>query len=233
MKAVIALLPGDGIGPEVVAQAVRVLETVAEVFDHEFEFHQERIGGEAMDLDGTPLPEKTLATCLAADAVMLGAIGGPKWDNPNATMRPEQGLLGLRKGLGVFANLRPVTIHPDLRAASPLKDHLLNAVDLMVVRELTGGIYFGKKERTQEYASDLCEYSVPEIERITRVACQLARGRTGRLTSVDKANVLETSRLWRSTSAGSWPKSIRTSAWSTSWSMLPPCISFAVQPILT
>ena len=199
MKATIALLPGDGIGPEVTAQAVRVLETVAEKFDHDFTFKTERIGGEAMDCDGTPLPDQTLETCRNADAIMLGAIGGPKWDDPNAKMRPEQGLLGLRKGLSVFANLRPVTIHPDLRGSSPLKDALLENVDLMVVRELTGGIYFGEKERSDRYASDLCVYTVPEIERITRVACDLARNRSGRLTSVDKANVLETSRLWRAT----------------------------------
>ncbi len=198
MKANITILPGDGIGPEVTDQAVRALEAVAQKFGHDFTFREALVGGCAMDATGNPLPADTLEACKTADAVLLGAIGGPKWDNPNAKVRPEQGLLGLRKALGVYANLRPVTIHPALRTASPLKNELLEGVDLMVVRELTGGIYFGKKERREDYASDLCEYSTGEIERITRIACNLSRSRRGKITSVDKANVLETSRLWRS-----------------------------------
>ncbi len=197
MKAQITVLPGDGIGPEVTAAAVAVLKTVAEHFGHQFSFDPRPFGGCAIDLCGEPLPEATRAACLAADAVLLGAIGGPKWDNPNAAVRPEQGLLGLRKALGTYANIRPLALHPALADASPLKNERLVGVDLIVVRELTGGIYFGAKTRDANSASDVCLYTVPEIERIVRRAAALARGRRGKLTSVDKANVLETSRLWR------------------------------------
>jgi 3-isopropylmalate dehydrogenase len=197
MKASITILGGDGIGPEVAAEGVRCLTTVAQRFGHQFTLTPQPFGGAAIDLSGEPLPQATLAACLASDAILLGAIGGPKWSAPDATVRPESGLLGLRKALGTFANLRPVTIHPALRGASTLRAEVLEGVDLMFVRELTGGIYFGEKTRTADKATDLCTYTVGEVERVTRVACQLARGRRGKVTSIDKANVLETSRLWR------------------------------------
>src|SRR5215208_1225835 len=203
MHAVITTLPGDGIGPEVVAEGVRVLQAVAARWGHQFEIRSALLGGAAIDATGTALPEETLRLCQASDAVLLGAVGGPKWDNPEAKVRPEQGLLGIRKALGLFANLRPVKLHPRLIAASPLRPERLEGVDMLVVRELTGGIYFGEKGRDrdasgQESAYDECLYTTGEIERVVRVAATLARGRRGKLTSVDKANVLETSRLWRS-----------------------------------
>ena len=203
MKATITTLPGDGIGPEVVAEGAKVLQAVAARWNHQFELRSALLGGCAIDQVGTSLPDETITLCETADAVLLGAVGGPKWDNPQATDRPERGLLGLRQALGLFANLRPVTVHPVLVAASPLKAELLEGVDLLIVRELTGGIYFGDKQRAtnangDEYASDLCVYTASEIERVVRVACDLARTRRGKITSVDKANVLETSRLWRS-----------------------------------
>lgn len=197
MKANIALLPGDGIGPEVTEAARRVLESVAALYGHEFEFGEGLIGGCAIDAQANPLPDDTLALCRKADAVFLGAVGGPKWSDPGAGVRPEQGLLRLREELGVYANLRPVRVHPALRGAAPIKSHLLQGVDLLVVRELTGGIYFGDKRREHDVAVDECVYRRSEIERIVVMACQLARERSGRLTSIDKANVLETSRLWR------------------------------------
>jgi len=203
MQATITLLPGDGIGPEVVAEGAKVLKAVAEQWNHHFELREALMGGCAIDAVGNSLPEETIELCRSADAVLLGAVGGPKWDDPRAKDRPERGLLGLRKALGLFANIRPVTVHPATSGASPLKPELLAGVDLVVVRELTGGIYFGAKTREQlpdggEQATDLCIYTMGEIERIVRVACELARGRRGKVTSVDKANVLETSRLWRS-----------------------------------
>ena len=197
MEAVITLLPGDGIGPDVTAAAKSVLSAIAEQHDHRFEFREALIGGAAIDAVGDPLPPATVESCEAADAVMLGAVGGPKWSDPNAAIRPEQGLLKLRSVLGVYANIRPVRIYPELVGASPLKPEILDGVDLLVVRELTGGIYFGEKTRTATSASDLCEYTVAEVERIVRVAARLAVARRGHLCSVDKANVLETSRLWR------------------------------------
>ncbi len=197
MDAVIALLPGDGIGPEVVAGAKQVLQRVAVRFGHRFDFRESLIGGAAIDATGEPLPAPTIEACRAADAVLLGAVGGPQWSDPNAPIRPEQGLLKIRAELGVYANLRPVRIYEELSGASPLRAEKLKGVDLLVVRELTGGIYFGKKTRDATSASDLCEYTVPEIERIVRVAARLAETRRGKLCSVDKANVLETSRLWR------------------------------------
>lgn len=197
MRADIALLPGDGIGPEVTAAAVDVLHAVGTRHGHDFRFTEYDIGGIAIDRHGEPLPAATLAGCKAADAVLLGAVGGPKWSDPNAKVRPEQGLLAIRRALGLYANLRPVRPHAATIGASPIKSHLLAGVDLLVVRELTGGIYFGDKTRDAEGASDRCYYSVVEVERVVRRACTLARNRRGHLTSVDKANVLETSRLWR------------------------------------
>jgi len=197
MKARIAVLPGDGIGPEVIAQGLRCLRALAGRFGHEFELTEHAFGGAAIDLHGEPLPAATLAACRAADAVLLGAIGGPRWSAPEATVRPEQGLLGLRAALGAFANLRPVRVHAALADASTLRREVVEGVDLLFVRELTGGIYFGEKRRDATSASDLCSYTAAEIERVVRVAGALARQRRRRLTSIDKSNVLETSRLWR------------------------------------
>jgi 3-isopropylmalate dehydrogenase len=199
MQATIAVLAGDGIGGEVTAEAVRALQKVASRFDHRFEFESALLGGAAIDATGSPLPPATVALATRADAILLGAVGGPQWSDPDAAVRPEQGLLQLRKTLGLFANLRPVVPHPAVLDASPIKAELLRGVDIMVVRELTGGIYFGEKTRTATEAVDICRYSVLEIERVVRLAAHLARGRRKKLTSVDKANVLETSRLWRST----------------------------------
>jgi 3-isopropylmalate dehydrogenase len=197
MKARIAVLGGDGIGPEVTAIAVHVLRAVAERHGHEFEFAEALIGGAAIEASGSPLPPRTLAACRDSACVLLGAVGGPQWSAPSARVRPEQGLLELRSSLGLFANLRPVRTLPSLLDASPLKADLVRDVDLLVVRELTGGIYFGRKKRTAREAEDVCSYTTDEIERVTRVAGRLAMGRSRRIVSVDKANVLETSRLWR------------------------------------
>ncbi|WP_343064111.1 3-isopropylmalate dehydrogenase [Marilutibacter penaei] len=195
----IVVLPGDGIGPEITAAAVDVLHAVGARHDRDFRFHRHLIGGAAIDATGEALPAATLDAAQRADAVLLGAVGGPKWSDPKAPVQPEQGLLAIRKAMGLYANLRPVAPHPAALGASPIKPHLLNGVDMIVVRELTGGVYFGEKTRTATTASDLCEYSVAEIERVVRRACTLARTRRGKVTSVDKANVLETSRLWRET----------------------------------
>src|ERR1700733_1974 len=197
MQALVAVTAGDGIGTEVTAEAVRVLERIGARCGHSFRFESALLGGAAIDATGEPLPESTLALCRRADAVLLGAVGGPRWSDPNAKVRPEQGLLQLRKSLGLFANLRPVAPHPAFLDASPLKAELLRDVDIMVVRELTGGIYFGEKQRSATEAYDVYRSTDAEIERVVRVAAQLARERRGKLTSVDKANVLETSRLWR------------------------------------
>jgi 3-isopropylmalate dehydrogenase len=197
MKARLAVLAGDGIGPEVTDEATRCLTAVSRLFGHEVELNPLPFGGAAIDAHGDPLPSATLEGCLAADAVLLGAIGGPRWSAPDAPLRPETGLLRLRRELGTFANLRPVRVHPSLTDASTLKAEVISGVDLVFVRELTGGIYFGEKHRDAVHASDVCSYSVVEIERIVRVAAELARSRRGRLTSIDKSNVLETSRLWR------------------------------------
>lgn len=201
MNAHIVVLPGDGIGPEVTAAAVKVLSRVAEQFGHRFTFVEKPIGGAAIDAAGTALPDDTLQACRDADAILLGAVGGPKWSDPNATVRPEQGLLKLRQSLGLYANLRPVVPHPATLGAAPIKPHLLTGVDLMVVRELTGGIYFGQRARDESSASDECRYTVGEVERIVRAAFRLARARRNHVTSVDKANVLDTSRLWRDTAS--------------------------------
>ncbi len=202
MKAHIVLLPGDGIGPEVVGEAVRVLEKVASKYNHTFNFQERLMGGCSIDRYGSSLTDETLANCQASDSVLLGAVGGPKWDDPNAKDRPERGLLALRKGLGVFANLRPVKVHPALIDTSPLKPEKLKGVDIMVVRELTGGLYFGfPKGRDvkdgRERAVDTLEYYDYEVKRVVELAFDLARGRKKKVTSVDKANVLESSRLWR------------------------------------
>jgi 3-isopropylmalate dehydrogenase len=197
MNASILVLPGDGIGPEVIAEGTRVLRAVGAKFGHTFTLTDGLIGGLAIDRMGTALPAETLAMAKASDAVLLGAVGGPKWDDPKADVRPEQGLFAIRKELGLYANLRPVTIHPRLMSASPIRPEILKGVDLFVVRELIGGIYFGEKKRGADWASDLCAYSGDEVRRVVRRACVLARGRRKKLTSVDKANVLESSRLWR------------------------------------
>ena len=199
VKALIAVLAGDGIGAEVTAEAVRALGAIAARFGHAFEFQSALLGGAAIDATGQALPAETLALTQRADAILLGAVGGPRWSAPEALVRPEQGLLQLRKALGLFANLRPVVPHPALLDASPIKAELLRGVDIMVVRELTGGIYFGEKSRTADDAVDVCRYTREEIERVVRLAARLARARRRHLTSIDKANVLETSRLWRAT----------------------------------
>jgi len=204
MRAVIAVTPGDGIGPEVTASAVKVMQAVARRCGHDFQFKEYLIGGSSIDAYGVALTEDTLSACKQADAVLLGAVGGPKWDDPAAPVRPEQGLLALRKGLGVFANLRPVKVFPELAAISPLRPEKLAGVDLLVVRELTGGLYFGQPKGRQQQdghvrAVDTLAYFDFEIERIVDLAFRLAQGRRKKVTSVDKANVLESSRLWRQT----------------------------------
>ena len=202
MKARIVVLPGDGIGPEVTAEAVRVLQIVAGRFGHEFSFTEQLLGGCSIDRHGTALTDETLADCKASDAVLLGAVGGPKWDDPRAKVRPEQGLLALRKGLDVFANLRPVRVHDSLVDASPLKPERLRGVDILVIRELTGGLYFGQpkgrdRKNGHERAVDTLEYYDFEVRRVVELAFRLALERRRKVTSVDKANVLESSRLWR------------------------------------
>ena len=202
MEFKITLLPGDGIGPEVVGEAVRVLDAVASKCGHTFNYQERLMGGCSIDKYGSSLTEEALADCKASDAVLLGAVGGAKWDDPNARDRPERGLLALRKGLGVFANLRPVKVHPALMDASPLKPEKLQGVDILVIRELTSGLYFGfPKGRDmkdgRERAVDTLEYYDYEIKRVVALAFDLARGRKKKVTSVDKANVLESSRLWR------------------------------------
>ncbi len=202
MQAKIVLLPGDGIGPEVVAEGAKVLKAVAAQFGHTFEFSEQLVGGSAIDQTGTALPDATLAACQNADAVLLGAVGGPKWSDPRAAVRPEQGLLGLRSGLGLFANIRPVKVYPALVSASTLKPEVVSGVDLIIVRELTGGLYFGKPQGRVDTpegraAVDTMYYTAAEIERLMRVSFELARGRRKKLASADKANVLATSRLWR------------------------------------
>lgn len=198
----IALLPGDGIGPEVTAEAVRVLDCAARQTGHTFQYEEFAIGGCAIDAHGTALTPQALARCRTADAVLLGAVGGPKWDDPTATVRPEQGLLALRKGLGVFANLRPVTVHPALVGASPVRPERLEGVDMLFVRELTGGLYFGQPKGCSTVdgrlrAVDTLEYFEDEIERVVDLSFRMAQTRRKKLTVVDKANVLESSRLWR------------------------------------
>ncbi len=200
--AKILLLPGDGIGPEIVNEAVKVLRAVGQRFARQFDFTTELIGGAAMDAHGVPLMPEVIDAARASDAVLLGAVGDPKYDDPNAKVRPEQGLLTIRKGLGLFANLRPVKLLDPLVGASPVKAEVVKGTDMLFVRELTGGLYFGRPSETRQtpeglVAVDTMVYSEREIERVVRVAFELARGRRKKLTSVDKANVLENSRLWR------------------------------------
>ncbi len=206
MKANIITIPGDGIGPEVVAEAVRVLDLIANKFGHEFAYSERLMGGCSIDKHGVALTDEALADCKASDAVLLGAVGGPKWDDPNAKVRPEQGILALRKGLGVFANLRPAKPHPALFDSSPLKPEKLKGVDVLVIRELTGGLYFGHKAREKvnghTRAIDTLEYHDYEIERVINLAFRLAQGRRKKVSSVDKANILESGRLWRQIASG-------------------------------
>ncbi len=204
MIANMVVLPGDGIGPEVVEGALAVLTAVASQFGHTFATQTYLMGGCAIDATGTALPDETLAACLDADAVLLGAVGGPKWDDPNAAVRPEQGLLGLRKAMALFANLRPLKLYPELVAASPLKAEKLAGVDMLVIRELTGGIYFGERARWtddagEEWGKDTMMYSAREVRRVAEIAFRAAQGRRKRVASIDKANVLDSSRLWRKT----------------------------------
>jgi 3-isopropylmalate dehydrogenase len=206
VKANIVLLPGDGIGPEVTAQAVRILESIAEKFGHDFVFQSKKIGGIAIDETGDALPQDTTDACKKSDAILLGAVGGPKWDDPNAKTRPEAGLLKIRKELGLFANLRPIVTFSELVDASPLKREIIEGTDILFFRELTGGLYFGPSGTEnlpdgQQRAYSTAVYTTSEVERIVRMAAEAARKRRGKLTMVDKANVLEASRLWRRTSA--------------------------------
>ena len=200
MKLTIAVLPGDGIGPEVTSQAVKALKAIASEFNHNFKFTNADVGAIAIDKHNDPLPEETLDLCKSTDAILFGSIGHPKYDNdPSAKVRPEQGLLKLRKELGLFANIRPVKAYQTLLDKSPLKKHIIEGTDISIYRELTGGIYFGEKHLSEDgnVASDLCEYSRYEIERIAHLAFKAARTRKNKVTLVDKANVLESSRLWR------------------------------------
>ena len=204
MHKKIVIIEGDGIGPEVTRQSIKILNAVAEKFRHEFDYQYCLMGADAIDKTGNPLPDETIEACLNSDAILFGAIGHPRYDNdPTAKIRPEQGLLKLRKSLQLFANIRPVTTYPSLHHLSPLKNKILEGVDFIIFRELTGGIYFGKKELSEEGSSaiDECIYTKPEIERVTHLAFQAAMKpeRRNKLTMVDKANVLETSRLWRKT----------------------------------
>jgi 3-isopropylmalate dehydrogenase len=202
MKATIAVLPGDGIGPEIVPHAVKVLEHIGGRFGHRFEFHTAQVGGSAIDTFGVPLPDETLRLAQASDAVLLGAVGGPKWEGLDYTIRPERALLGLREHLGLYANLRPAKLYPMLAEASTLKPQVILGIDLLVVRELTGGIYFGKPKGIEKTADgergiNTEVYTTQEIQRIAKVAFETARKRRRKMTSVDKANVLESSELWR------------------------------------
>lgn len=199
MERLIVVLPGDGIGPEVTTAAITVLRRVARRHGLPMVFETHPFGGAAIDAHGEPLPAPVLARCRVADAILMGAVGGPKWAKVPVAIRPEAGLLALRRALGLYANLRPVRPHPALLDLSPVRRERVEGTDMMVVRELTGGIYFGARTRTADRATDECAYTVDEIQRVTRTAATLARARKRRLVSVDKANVLETSRLWRET----------------------------------
>jgi 3-isopropylmalate dehydrogenase len=202
MNASVVIMPGDGVGPEIVSAAMPVMRAVEQRFGHRFDTEEVAIGGGAIDAHGVPLRPEDLARCKQADAVLLGAVGGPRWDAIDVALRPERGLLALRKGMGLFANLRPVAVHPALAGTSPIKSEIVSGVDLVVVRELTGGIYFGKptkqwSDSRGRVAVDTMKYREQEIERVVRLAFDLARGRRKQLVSVDKSNVLSTSRLWR------------------------------------
>jgi 3-isopropylmalate dehydrogenase len=215
----IATLPGDGIGPDITEQAVKVLDAVGSTFGHSFSYTEALIGGAAIDATGSPLPEATLAVAQASDAVLLGAIGGPKWDTTDPKgVRPEQGLLGIRKALGLYANLRPVKVFDALVDTSTVKADVIRGVDIMIVRELTGGIYFGKRGREGDMAYDTETYHAFEVERIVRKACDLARARgTSNVCSVDKANVLESSRLWREVARRTVADYPDIEMWTCSW----------------
>ena len=209
MEKTIALIPGDGIGPDVLGQAVKVLDKVAEKYGHKFIYKEVIAGGSAIDKFGNPLPEEQLDICKSSDSVLLGAVGGPKWDNVDPSIRPEKGLLGLRGSLKVFANLRPAVIFPQLKSACPLKDEIIGqGIDILIVRELTGGIYFGDRGFAPDKTSawDTESYSVAEIERILHLAFKAAQGRRKKVTVVDKANILNTSRLWRSVAENLHPQ---------------------------
>ena len=202
MEFQVAVLPGDGIGPEVITEAAKVMDAVGRRFGHSFNTEYGRVGGNAIDDFGTPLPDQTVELCQRSDAILFGAVGGPKWDGPDRTVRPEDGILAIRKSLGLFANLRPVKVYEALINSSPIKPSVLEGVDMIVLRELTGGLYFAKPKRrwttkTGRRGVDTLRYTEHEIERIVRVGFELAKSRSGHLTSVDKANVLESSRLWR------------------------------------
>ena len=196
----IAVLPGDGIGPEIIQESLKVIESVSKKIDIKFDYKFCDVGAIAIDKHNNPLPDETLKICKESDAVLFGAIGHPKFDNnPNLKIRPEQGLLKLRKELGLYANLRPVKSYKELLSLSPLKKNIIENVDMLIVRELTGGLYFGEKKSSNTFSSDLCTYTVDEIERVTSIAIDFAKKRRNKITLVDKANVLETSRLWRKT----------------------------------
>ncbi|MNO49679.1 3-isopropylmalate dehydrogenase [compost metagenome] len=202
MEYKVAVIPGDGIGPEVIEETVKVLNVIGDKYSHKFNYEYVLAGGIAIDEKGTPLPEETLEVCKNSDAVLLGAVGGPKWDDPTAKIRPEQALLGLRGGLNLYCNLRPAVLYSSLRDASPLKDSIIgDGIDICVIRELTGGIYFGEralwKEGEEEIATDTEKYSTSEVKRIAKIAFETAMKRNKKVTSVDKANILESSRLWR------------------------------------
>ena len=211
MQFELAVLPGDGIGPDVTSEGIKVLQAIGNRFDHRFKLHYGLVGGVAIDKEGTALSDDTVKMCQDADAVLLGAVGGPKWDDPLAKVHPEDGLLALRKELGLFANLRPVKVSPVLVDSTNLKPEVIRGVDLIFIRELTGGLYFARPKRRWQTsrgrrATDSMTYSEQEIERIVRVGFELARGRRKKLTSVDKANVLESSRLWRQVAIEVAPK---------------------------
>lgn len=203
MNKKIAVIKGDGIGPEIVSEAIKVLDVIAEKYNHSFSYEFVNAGGCSIDLDGSPLPDSTLKACLESDSVLLGAVGGPKWDNNPSYLRPEKGLLKLRKAMNLFSNIRPIKIFKSLDEMSPLKQEIVDkGIDLVVVRELTGGVYFGKHSTyfddfNREKAEDIMSYSREEIERVTKVAFQMARKRNFKVCSIDKANVLDTSKLWR------------------------------------
>ena len=237
----ITLLKGDGIGPEIVNQAVKVLDKAADKFGFAVTYDEALLGGCAIDATGVPLPEETVAKCKASDSVLLGAVGGPKWDNQPGNNRPEAGLLGIRGALGLFANLRPSVIFGPLKSASPIKDDIIgDNMDIMIVRELTGGIYFGERGRKevdgQPAAWDTEQYTVSEVERIARVAFDLAMKRGKRVTSVDKANVLESSRLWRETVIRVSKEYPEVCMWTTapcSWYVIPSSLTSSSPPIFS
>ena len=199
MKFKIALLSGDGIGPEVTEESLKILDGISKKYGHEFEFDYQDVGGISIDKHGTAITEEALSKCMESQAVLFGSVGGPKWDDPNSDVRPEDGILKLRKELGLFANLRPVKSYKEILSLSPIKQEIIDGVDMLIIRELTGGLYFGDKKTHNDISTDICTYSAQEIERVTNVAIEYAKKRRNKITLIDKANVLETSRLWRKT----------------------------------